>query len=73
MQSGHLLDQASVNEVKEAKSLFTIFDDMVESYVYLDHAKLKVSLANPEDRQNCHQFTVQTEEGSQEFYSKEAY
>ena len=53
--------------------MFTIFDEMVESYVYLDKTQLKVSLANPDEQEKCHIFNVETEDGSYEFQSKEAH
>ena len=58
LESSHLLDMAEINEKKEASERFNIYEDMVESYIYLNKGHFKVAMSSAYNNS----FEVRTED-----------
>ena len=76
MESASLFDQCDFNtidEEAEASSRFTIFEDMIESFLYLNQGHLTVNmLNNGSDDMNGLGFEVRTNDASEVFKTPHA-
>ena len=74
MEALHLLNRSeiepTINEFKEADSRFTIYEDMVESYLYLNKGHFSVNLVNSDSPQEG--FEVRTEDTTEIFETPQA-
>ena len=74
LENGGLIDKLAqgIDEEAEASTRFTIFEDMIEGYLYLNKGDYQVSLISSSDDQNQSTFEVSTEEGSEVFRTSQA-
>ena len=67
-ENGHLLHMGPIDETKEATTRFKIYDEMIESYIFLNNGNFRVCQTKDEGNGiGC--FEVRTEEDTRLFSS----
>ena len=75
MESASLFNQCDFNtidEEAEASSRFTIFEDMIESFLYLNQGHLTVNMLN-NGSDDMNGFEVRTDDASEVFKTPHAF